>query len=122
MSVYKDETTNTWYCKFYYSTIDGSRKQTTKRGFPTKREAKQWESEQKAAKASDMSVTLGTFVDMYFEDKKSELKERSVRNKKYMIESHIIPYFGERKMNEIIPADIIRWQNIMIEKGFAPLT
>lgn len=57
MPVYKDETTNTWYCKFYYSTIDGSRKQTTKRGFPTKREAKQWESEQKAAKASNMSVT-----------------------------------------------------------------
>lgn len=120
MPVYKDETTNTWYCKFYYSSIDGKHRQTTKRGFPTKREAKQWESEQKAAKASNMSVTLRTFVDMYFEDKKSELKERSVRNKKYMIESHIVPYFGERKMNEIIPADIIRWQNIMIEKGFAP--
>lgn len=120
MPVYKDETTNTWYCKLYYSTLDGKRKQTTKRGFPTKREAKQWENEQKAAKASDMSVTLKTFVDMYFEDKKGELKERSVRNKRYMIESHIVPYFGGRKMNEIIPSDIIKWQNIMMEKGFAP--
>ena len=45
MPVYKDEATNTWYCKFYYSTLEGKRKQTTKRGFPTKREAKQWESE-----------------------------------------------------------------------------
>lgn len=52
MPVYKDETTNTWYCKFYYSTLEGKRKQTTKRGFPTKREAKQWESEVKAANAS----------------------------------------------------------------------
>ena len=59
------------------------------------------------------SVTLSTFVNMYFEDKKGELKERSVRNKKYMIESHIIPYFGTRKINEVAPADIIKWQNAM---------
>lgn len=120
MPVYKDEATNTWYCKFYYSTLEGKRKQTTKRGFPTKREAKQWENEVKAANDSDMSVSLNTFVNMYFEDKKGELKERSVRNKKYMIESYIIPYFGTRKMNEIAPADIIKWQNAMREKGFAP--
>lgn len=120
MPVYKDETTNTWYCKFYYSTMDGKRKQTTKRGFATKRDAKQWECEKRASNSSDMTVTLETFVNMYFHDKKGELKERSIKNKKYMIESHIIPYLGKRKMNEILPIDIIRWQNTMREKGFSP--
>lgn len=119
MPAYKDEKTNTWYCKFYHSTWDGKRKQTTKRGFTTKKAAQQWECEQKAASNADMSVTLETFVNMYFEDKKGELKERSVRNKKYMIDSHVIPYFGKKKMNEITPSEIIQWQNMMREKGFA---
>lgn len=28
----------------------------------------------------------------------------------------LIPYFKEKKMNEISPADIIKWQNEMIKK------
>ena len=38
---------------------------------------------------------------MYFEDKKGELKERSQKNKRHMIEKHILPYFGEKKINFI---------------------
>ena len=119
MPVYKDNVTNTWYCKFYYSTWDGKRKQTTKRGFKTKKEAQQWENETKAANLSDMSVTLENFVNMYFADKKGELKERSIKNKRYMIDTHILPYFSGKKMNEIKPPEIIQWQNIMREKGFS---
>lgn len=119
MPVYKDEKTNTWYCKFYYSTWDGNRKQTTKRGFATKKAAQHWECEQKAVSNADMSVSLETFVNMYFEDKKGELKERSIKNKKYMIDTHVLPYFGEKRMNEIKPPDIIQWQNAMREKGFS---
>ena len=119
MPVYKDEATNTWMCKFYYSTWNGVRKQTTKRGFKTKKAAQQWESETKAANAADMNVTMETFVNIYFQDKQGELKERSIRNKKYMIATHLLPYFGKKKMNEIKPSDVIQWQNIMREKGFS---
>jgi len=119
MPVYKDETSNTWYCKFYYSTWDGVRKQTTKRGFKTKKAAQQWENETKAASTANMNVTMETFVKMYFEDKKGELKERSIKNKKYMIDTHVLPYFGNKKMNEIKPPEIIQWQNAMREKGFS---
>jgi integrase len=35
-----------------------------------------------------------------------------------MIEAHVIPYFKEKRMNEITPSDIIQWQNIMREKGY----
>lgn len=119
MPVYKDNKTNTWYCKYYTSSWDGKRKQTTKRGFSTKREAQKWEAEVKASDNADMNVLLETFVDMYFEDKKGELKERSITNKRYMIDAHVIPYFGKKKMNEIKASDIIQWQNIMREKGFS---
>lgn len=33
MPVYKDEKTNTWYCKFYYTDYTGTKKQKLKRGF-----------------------------------------------------------------------------------------
>lgn len=36
-----------------------------------------------------------------------------------MIEAHILPYFENKKMNEITPSDIIQWQNTMREKGYA---
>lgn len=50
---------------------------------------------------------------------KGELKERSIKNKKYMIDTHVLPYFGGKRMNEIKPLDIIQWQNAMREKGFS---
>lgn len=119
MPVYKDSKTNTWYCKFYYSTWQGDRKQTTKRGFKTKKAAQQWENERKAASSGSMNITMETFVNIYFEDKKGELKERSVQNKKYMIDKHVLPYFGKRKMNEITAPEIIQWQNEIRAKDFA---
>lgn len=119
MPAYKDSKTNSWYCKFYYKTWDGQKKSTTKRGFATKREAQNWEAETKLRAAANMNVTLETFVDMYFNDKRGELKERSIINKKYMIKSHIIPFFGSKKMNEITPSEIIEWQNQMKDKGFS---
>ena len=120
MPVYKDTNTNTWFCKFYYSTWEGKKKQTTKRGFPTKKAAQTWEAETKAANSMNMNVTIETFINMYFRDKKGELKERTVSNKQYMIKTHILPYFGGKKMNEIKAAEIVMWQNKMREKGFSP--
>ena len=46
MAVYKDNATNTWRAVFRYTDWQGNKKQTQKRGFPTKREAQAWEREQ----------------------------------------------------------------------------
>ena len=64
-------------------------------------------------------MTVASFVDVYFADKSGELKERSMKNKKYMIDSHVIPYLGDKKMNEVAPADIIAWQNEIRSKNFS---
>ena len=63
---------------------------------------------------ANMDMTMGAFVEIYFRDKKGELKERSVKNKRYMIEAHILPYFKDRKMSEIKATDIIAWQNVIM--------
>ena len=46
MSVYKEAKTSTWKVYYRYTDWRGERKQTTKRGFATKREAQAWEREQ----------------------------------------------------------------------------
>lgn len=40
-----------------------------------------------------MDMTLGAFVEIYFRDKDGELKERSIKNKKYMMEAHVLSLF-----------------------------
>ena len=40
-------------------------------------------------------------------------------NKRYMMEQHIIPYFGNQMMSEITAGQIIQWQNEMQTKGFS---
>ena len=64
-------------------------------------------------------MEMNSFIQVYFEDKKNELKENSIRNKQHMMNKHIVPYFGTRKMNEITPAEIIQWQNAIQEKGYS---
>ena len=119
MSAYKDKTQGTWYVSFRYIDWTGKKTQKLKRGFKTKKEALNYEKEFIRKTAADMKMEMNSFIQVYFEDKKNELKENSIRNKKHMMNKHIVPYFGTRKMNEITPAEIIQWQNTIQEKGYS---
>ena len=72
-----------------------------KRGFRTKKEAQQYEAEYIRVAKADMDMKLSSFVDIYLKDKEVELKKRTLRNKRYMIDTHVIPFLGDKKMNEI---------------------
>ena len=119
MPAYKDKTQGTWYVSFRYIDWTGKKTQKLKRGFKTKKEALNYEKEFIRKTAADMKVEMNSFIQVYFEDKKNELKENSIRNKQHMMNKHIVPYFGTRKMNEITPAEIIQWQNAIQEKGYS---
>ena len=119
MSAYKDKTQGTWYVSFRYIDWTGKKTQKLKRGFKTKKEALNYEKEFIRKTAADMKMEMNSFIQVYFEDKKNELKENSIRNKQHMMNKHIVPYFGTRKMNEITPAEIIQWQNTIQEKGYS---
>ena len=91
----------------------------TAKEIKTKREALNYENEFKNSVAIEPDMQMDKFVDIYFSDKKNELKANSIRNKQHMINKHIIPYFGSKKLNEITPADIIQWQKIIQENKFS---
>ncbi len=117
MPVYKDGESGTWRAQFYYKDWTGERHKKNKRGFRTKKEAQQYEAEFIRAAKADMDMKLSSFVEIYLKDKEVELKKRTLKNKRYMIDSHVIPYLGEKKMNEVSAADIIAWQKEIKEKN-----
>ena len=58
---------------------------------------------------------LKTDVQIYTKDIQSRLKQNTWRTKEVINRKKILPYFGSKKVNEILPKDIIAWQNKMIE-------
>ena len=115
MSVYKDEKRNSWYVKFRYVDYYGVKKQTTKRGFATKREASEWENAEKLKRNFNLDMTFSKFYEIYEADVRHRVKETTWENKETMVKAKIIPFFGERKMIEISAKDVRHWQKEMIE-------
>ena len=120
MPVYKDEKRNTWFCKCNYKDWLGESKFKMKRGFATKKDAQQWERDFLQKQSASMDMKFASFVDVYFEDRAPRLKERSIMTKRTLFETKIIPYFGEKQMNEITAVDIIKWQNALLNQNYKP--
>jgi integrase len=114
MAVYKESNTNTWRAVYRYTDWKGERKQTQKRGFPTKREAQAWEREQLQKTQADLDMTFESFVETYTVDMKNRMKENTWETKEHIIRTKLLPYFGKRKLCDIQPKEIIAWQNEMI--------
>ena len=77
MSVYKDTKSNTWKVYYRFTDWQGKVHQSTKRGFPTRREALAWEREQLHKVEADLDMTFESFIDTYTADMKNRLKENT---------------------------------------------
>lgn len=112
MAVYKDG--DKWRVIYRYTNWQGERKQTQKRGFKTKREAQQWEREVMLKSESKLDMTFASFFEVYEADKKKRVKENTWESKSHIIRTKILPYFGNRKIAEIEPKDVIAWQSKLL--------
>ena len=127
MAIYKEQKTNTWKVYYRYTDWQGNRKQTTKRGFATKKEAQAWERDQLNKVQSNLDMTFESFVDTYTTDMKNRIKENTWHTKEHILRTKILPYFAKRKISEIQPKDIIAWQNEMLKiksksgKAYSPV-
>lgn len=115
MPAYKDQKRNTWYVKFRYKDWQNQQRWAAKRGFPTKREALQWEQEFRQRQAGDLDMPFRDFIKVYSEDRTPRLKESTVAMKENIIDTKLLPYFGEKKLREITSADVIQWQNELLK-------
>ena len=114
MPVFKNEGNETWYVMARYVNWKGERKQKCKRGFATKKEAKEWERMFQLQNSSDMDMSFEAFTELYIRDMKSRLKENTWLTKEHIIRTKILPYFGKLKISEISTKEVIAWQNEML--------
>ena len=113
MPVYKDSKKGTWYCKFRYNDWQGNRRETTRRGFATKREAKEYEAEfiRKAQGTADM--TLKSLYEIYLEDKRQKMKLSSFVGMKNSLDVYVMPILGDTPLSDLTPNSIRQWQNYL---------
>ena len=87
---------------------------TTKRGFRTQKEAKNYERIFFNKKSNTLNISFGEFYDVYMDSMSKRLRENTLLSKKVLFEKKIVPYFKNKKMDEITPNDILQWQNILL--------
>ena len=114
MSIYKDNVTGKWRVVYRYTDWTGETHQSSKRGFPTKREALMWERELLLKKEAKLDMTFESFYEIYVEDMQNRIRDNTWGTKTNIARTKILPYFGKRKIGGIEPRDIIAWQNELL--------
>ena len=110
MPAYKDEKTGKWFAKFYYTNWQGIKKQKWKRGFATKKEALGFERDFLEQQSANPDMTFQNLYEIYMEDMAARLKQSTLLTKKAVLQTHILPFFSSKPINEIKASDVRRWQ------------
>lgn len=127
MSVTKDTEKGTWTVYARYADWQGKTKVLHKRGFKTKREAVEYEREYLLMKSKDVTMGFKQFAECYLEDLKPRIKYNTYLTKEHIINTKIIPYFVDKALADITTADIMQWQNEILQmrdetgKGYSPM-
>ena len=120
MKAEKDKKTGKWLIQYRYTDWQGKRRKSTKRGFATKREAEEWLRKFLITQKADFDMKFEDFWKMYCADMETRLWEHTMRTKKYIVDLKILPYFGNKRVNDITAADIRQRQNELIKMGYSP--
>ena len=116
----KKEANGTWtyYGKLSRSLTDKT-KYYKKRGFKTKREAKQAEMEflESLRKVPVVQMTLNDVIQEYHKDAPGLLKESTLKSYIRIERDMIIPTFGDKYLKEITSLEISRWINDIYFNG-----
>lgn len=118
MSVYKDKDRGTWY---FVTRIDG--KQIKRRGFKTKKEAvlaeARMEEEYEEQLIDEENATFKYVAEEYLRWYKRRRKLSSYTKIASIINTHLIPRFGKKKIKSIRARDVTRYQDDIID-DYAP--
>lgn len=120
MKAEKGKKTGKWLIQYRYTDWQGKRRKSTKRGFATKREAEEWLRNFLITQKADFDMKFEDFWKMNCADMEIRLREHTMRTKKYIVELKVLPYFGDKRVNDITAADIRQWQNELIKMGYSP--
>ena len=103
-----------WYANFYYTNWTGERKHICKRGFKTQKEAKEYEYSFIDTQNNSSDIFFSSLIKNYLEDMEHRLKPTTMQNKRFIINTKIMPYFHKQKICDIDTIKIRKWQNELI--------
>lgn len=116
MSVGKEKNgTYTVQC-WYREQLTGERHKKTKRGFKRKSDAVRWERDFLMKAAGSPTMKFADYCEVYRSDMLPRLKRNTWRTKEYIIRDKILPYFGDKALSDISPADVLEWQTRLISR------
>lgn len=101
---------------WYRDQLTGERRKKTKRGFRKKAEAVQWERDFLTKAAGSPTMRFSDYCEIYKTDLFPRLKYNTWRTKDYIIRDKILPYFGEKRLCDITPADVLEWQTRLMAR------
>lgn len=116
---HQEPDTKKWSVQFSYKDYYGNTKRKHKRGFTTKRDAKQFMDEFILKQQSNIDMSFASFLDEYKENMYSDLRDSTIATKTHMIELHILPYFKDKSISAITALDIKRWQKEIKKKNYS---
>ncbi|MED1404525.1 site-specific integrase [Bacillus mycoides] len=114
MVIYKDEGRGTYYFVVRVRQYDGTLKQVKRRGFKTKKEAREAEAKMLVEKETTSSLTFTQVADSYFDWYTQRRKQSSINVIKNIIYNHLLKEFGKLKIDQITAKHIMNYQNKII--------
>lgn len=119
MKAMKDTKTGKWKIQYYYKDWQGNTKNSTKRGFRTKKEAEEWVRSFLSQHQADFNMNFADFIEVYYDDVDARIKEHTMRTKKYIIDLKVLPYFKNMRVSDIKAATVRKWQNELMRQGYS---
>lgn len=97
----KKDPNGTWRIQYRWTDWTGTKKKSQKRGFKTKKEAEEWYAHFMLQQSSDPTMTLADFWEIYKADMEKRLRKTTMKQKEYVMNDKVLPYFGKTPINEI---------------------
>ena len=116
MVIYKDKERGTYFFVVRVRQFDGTQKQVKRRGFKTKKEAREAEAKMLVEKETNSSLTFAQVADSYFAWYCQRRKESSIVTIRNVIYNHLLPEFGRVKIDYLTPKHVMLYQNKIINK------
>lgn len=110
-----------YYEVFFYVKVNHKLKQIHKRGFKTKKEAKEYEWEYIKKHNNSLKMTFESALDIYMDDCKRHLKLRTVLAKQINL-GHALKYFRGMELDSITPLNVRQFHNELLKENYANTT
>ena len=61
----------------------------------------------------NLDMAFGEFFKLYTDDVQNRLKRNTWLTKEHIVRTKILPYFENKKMNEITASDVMKWSVLL---------